>query len=163
MGKLIRRQASLYLNGFPTIDLLRHQFNPDQARLIPSHVTLVREDEVEDWSEFSSRVHSVMPLELIIDFGAPIRKGNLVYIPAVGSTLPFDRLRKSLLESDSRGTKKPEPRQHDPHITLIHPRNGICSDHVFEQILQSVFPFSAVFREISLIEQIDGGPWNRFA
>ncbi len=153
-----RRQASLFLYGFPEIEKLRHQFNPAQAALIPAHVTLCREDEVEDWSLLQVRIQTVCPINVTIEFGPPVRELNLVYLSVVGGAIQFENLRLELL-----GTPTHVPRIQLPHLTIIHPRNGVCTDGVFRELMDCCVPFSANFREISLIEQWDGGPWRRFA
>lgn len=153
----MRRQASLYLTGFPEIESLRRAFNPVQARLIPAHVTLCREDEVDDWEAVLKRVAAMGPIAVTLHFGRPVRDENLVLLPVVGSTDSFDRLRFELL-----ATAGSAPRKHSPHITLIHPRNGVCSDAIFKDITTRTAPFTATFREISLIEQRDGGVWKPF-
>lgn len=129
-----------------------------QAKLIPAHVTLCREDEVSDWVGLECRALAIAPIEVAIAFGSPLREGNLVYLPAVGSTADFDQLRHALLARDGKA-----PRKHAPHITIIHPRNGVCTDSMFAEISSRVVPFTATFREISLIKQQDGGSWERFA
>lgn len=157
-SKRVRRQASMYLSGQQAIEDLRMQFNPSQACLIPAHVTLCREDEVKDWSLFESRVLEIGCIGITIDFGMPIRDGNFVYLPAISVTDPFDDLRVKLLKN---GTDV--PRKQMPHITLIHPRNGCCTDVAFAAISRQIEPFSWTFREILMIEQIDGGPWSPFS
>lgn len=149
-----RRQASLYLEDMPHIEDLRQRFNPAQAKLIPAHVTLIREDEVEDWGDVYRRLQALGDIALTLEFGSSIRDGNLVYLPVVGGGDRFDELRAALLP----GT----PRKHNPHLTLIHPRNGICTNEIFEEILDTVSAFEATFTTVSLIEQTDGGPWVQF-
>ena len=152
-----RRQATLYLPSpdRERVDSLRSRFNPVQFDLIEAHVTLCREDEVLDWNALSSRLSDVGAIEVALTFGRPVRDQNLVYLPAIGSVEHFDALRNSLLSTeDSR------PRKHDPHITLIHPRNGICTDSMFEEIASQMVPFSTTFRRVALIEQYDGGKWR---
>jgi 2'-5' RNA ligase len=152
-----RRQASLYLSGFPEIEALRREFNPVQAQLIPAHVTLCREDEVDDWEAIAKRIVALRPVSVTLRFGGPVRDGNLVLLPTVGLTESFDQLRFDLLSKQGAA-----PRKHLPHITMIHPRNGVCTDAIFEEIAARILPFTATFREISLIEQRDGGVWKPF-
>lgn len=153
----IRRQASLYLENAPQIESVRQRFNPIQAALIPAHVTLCREDEVTDWTRFREQLESIVDLELSLGFGAPIREDNLVYLPVNSGTEDFHELRKQLLES--------EPRAHSPHITLIHPRNGTCTDEIFQEIQSQVDPFKHTFQSVQLIEQLDGysGIWRQWS
>lgn len=149
---MIRRQASLYLREVPHIEALRLRHNPLQARLIPAHVTLCREDEVSDWGVLRGRLESLCPLELVLEFGPPLRDDNFVYLPVLSGLEQFHGLRRDLLDQ--------EPRTQTPHLTLIHPRNGTCTDEVFAEIAASISPFPATFREVKIIEQRDAGVWR---
>ncbi len=155
-----RRKATLYLPmpARTVVEAIRCRFNPVQFNLIKAHVTLCREDEVPDWSELESRLATLKEINITISFGRPRRDGNLIYLPAMDSTESFDSLRSVLLS-----TKTSQPRKHNAHLTLVHPRNGSCSDAEFCEISNQVAPFTAVFREVSLIQQIDSGPWHDLA
>ncbi len=103
--------------------------------------------------------------ELKLSFGMPIWRDGLVYLPVseARSTdlgLTFDRLRAKLLVGQSEEESTRAPRKHHPHLTLIHPRNGLCTDSIFAEIQQSLVEFEYSFREVVLIEQTDGGPWQ---
>ncbi|MEP7325852.1 MAG: 2'-5' RNA ligase family protein [Gemmatimonadota bacterium] len=152
---MTRRQATLYLTPPHTeiVELLRSRFNPVQFGLIRAHVTLCRDEDVADWEALSLRLARVGVINVTLAFETPIRDGNLVYLPATSSDGSFDRLRHALLGPVSAARK-----QH-PHLTLIHPRNGTCSDAMFDEIRSRWVPFTAAFREVTLIEQIDGGRW----
>ncbi|MBP6002359.1 MAG: hypothetical protein KA746_02885 [Pyrinomonadaceae bacterium] len=151
----IRRQATLFLYGKEPVDLIRETYNPVQANLIGSHVTLCREDEVADWEAFGRKLVSKSLESVTLHFGKPLRKGELVYLPCIGPTDDFDRLRATLL-SDSTVP----PRKHDPHITLVHPRNGVCSSGDFEEMSAAIEPFTYIFDEVSFIAQIGSGGWE---
>ncbi len=152
-----RRQATLYLPlpDSTAIESLRSRFNPVQFELIRAHVTLCREDEVSDWDKFASRLSDLRTIEVTLSFGLPVRDDNLVYLPATGSTESYDALRSLLLS-----TRNSLPRKHIPHITIVHPRNGSCSDFVFGEIASQLKPFTATFRSVTLIEQVDDEPWQ---
>ena len=152
-----RRQATLYLPPPYAADIewLRSTCNPAQHALIRAHVTLCREDEVHDWDEFAKRLAAIGPVEVSLNFGTPVRAGDLVCLPATGSTASFDRLRVSLLHRPGTSVRKQEA-----HITLIHPRNGTCSDAIFARIVEQSTPFVVTFRTVTLIAQADGGPWR---
>ena len=143
-----RRQATLYLSlpDSTVIESLRSRFNRVQFELIRTHVTLCREDEVSDWDKIASRLSDLRIIEVTLNFGLPVRDNNLVYIPATGSTKSYDALRSALL---SIGNSL--PRKHNPHITIIHPRNGICSDSVFDEISRQLKPFTTTFRSVTMI------------
>ena len=154
---ITRRQATLYL-PLPCaadIERLRSTYNPAQHALIRAHVTLCREDEARDWDELANRLVALGPVAVPLAFGAPVRVENLVYLPATGSTAPFDQLRASLL-----GRPAASVRKQDPHITLIHPRNGTCSDAAFASIVSQSTSFAVTFRTVTLIAQVDGDPWR---
>lgn len=151
-----RRQATLYLpeSSSQNIEAIRSRFNPAQANLIRAHVTLCREDEVVDWEQFRSRLSSVGPITLELAFSRIVRDGDLVYA-AVENSDSFDQLRNEVLRTEN-GT----PRHHIPHLTLIHPRNGKCSDKTFRELRRKFKPFAACIDTITVIEQIDGGIWR---
>lgn len=151
-----RRQATLFLTGVPLIDRIRSRFDPIQSGLIASHVTLIREDEVEDWDVLAERASTIKIPEVTLRFGAPALEDGLLFLPCVGNTAPFDRLRKVLLDS-------PAVRKHSPHITLIHPRNGRCTDESFKEIVGLVEPFEHTFRKVAFIQQQNGGAWRNIA
>ena len=152
-----RRQATLYLPPAyaAEIERLRAACNPAQHALIRAHVTLCREDEVHDWDELAKRLTAIGPVSVALAFGAPVRDGDLVYLPATGSTASFDQLRASLLDRPAASI-----RRQAPHITLIHPRNGTCSDATFASILARCSPFDVTLRAVTLIAQVDDGPWQ---
>jgi hypothetical protein len=154
---VIRRQASLYLPEVPHIESLRTRFNPVQAQLIPAHVTLIREDEVIDWCDLRPRIDAILPLQLQLGFGAPRREDHLVYLPVVAGQDQFDELRRRLLNHSLS-----PPRKQSAHVTIIHPRNGVCTDAAYQEIVSLLKPFTLEFCDIALIEQVDGGPWMRF-
>jgi hypothetical protein len=148
-----RRQATLFLNGVPAIDSIRHRFNPAQAKLIATHVTLIREDEIDDWETLAERLRKSSFHEIALRFGDPKLDNGLLYLPCVGRTAEFYRLRANLLET-------PTARKHSPHVTLIHPRNGTCSQESFEEIKGLLSSFEHTFGEIAFIEQRNGGAWQ---
>ena len=147
-----RRQATLFLNSRPIVHGIRREFNPAQAALIAPHVTLCREDEVADWDSLASHCHELKPLILELEFGSPVRDGDLVYLPCIGGVADFDDLRNKLLGAEAR--------KHDAHITLIHPRNAACDDSIFDEICTRVVPFVHRFSSVSLIQQTNGGVWE---
>lgn len=152
----IRRQATLLFHNAPAaLTHCRCRYNPIQADLIPPHVTLCREDEVVDWLAFEQRVASMGHVKLEMKFGRPIRNGNSVLLPAVEGMEAYDSLRRAVLSDGAS-----EPRPMNAHITVIHPRNGICTDENFAEIADVLQPFQWTFNEIALIEQRDGGPWT---
>lgn len=169
----IRRQASMFVSGCKEIEEVRNRFNPAQARLIPPHLTLCREDEVSDWSELANRIAKLSPIALAVEFGKPERDGNFVYLPILSGEDQFDTLRYQLLCNvnqsgldDNHRLSDPVrsgdfmPRKQLPHLTLIHPRNGECTDSVYEEICDRIKPFRHLLTEIVIIEQTDGGPWS---
>lgn len=150
-----RRQATLFLDGYPLIDRLRREFNPVQASLIDSHVTLCRENEVADWEDLRKRAQQCSLGPFTLPFGKPEREGNLVLIRVLGEATPFHQWRSALLDTP---TTRAQP--FGAHITLIHPRNGTCSDEDFVRLSMQLEPMEVTFREIALIEQHGGGAWN---
>lgn len=152
----IRRQVTLYVPPpvKARIDAIRERYNPAQHALIAAHVTLCRDEDDIDWEALERRAEWMSPFEVRLRFGAPVKEENLVYLPVVGSTAAFDALRCEVLED-------PHCRRQEPHITLVHPRNGTCTDKAFAE-LHALFEtgLEVTFEQFTLIRQIDGGPWE---
>ncbi len=147
-----RRQATLFLGQSSSVEAIRNRFDPAQAALIAAHVTLCREDEVADWGEFSKQCYELKPFVLELEFGSPVRDGDLVYLPCVGGIGDFDELRRTLFG--------PHACKHDAHITLMHPRNSVCNDSIFEEICSRLKPFAHRFSSVDLIVQEGSGVWE---
>ena len=154
-----RTQLTLFLEHADDIERVRATFNPQQHALIACHVTLCREDEIEpQWEKVLYNLENLSAAPVTVQLGAPIRfdDGRGVMLPAEGDNAAFRQLRAAVL----RGAID-APRRHQPHITLLHPRNATCTDDVFEQIGQYQFPRSVVFRHISWIRQLESSaPWE---
>lgn len=155
----VRRQLTLFLNkqDSESIEKIRLQFNPIQSELINSHVTLCREDEIEDLEQVIINLHCLTNTEFTIEFGKVSRfdNGKGVLLPARADNIEFQELRKHILQGINNN-----PGRHEAHITLMHPRNSICTDNLFEDIEKINLPAKLNFKKISLIEQKDGGQWN---
>ncbi len=159
MNQQIRRQLTLFVN--PTdaqeIEVVRKRFNPIQQALIACHVTLCREDELENLYAIIANLKKLEAPAISISFGPVTRfeQGKGVMLPAYGENESFHQLRSKILTGVVETIRKPEP-----HITLMHPRNASCTDEIFANIQKQNFPSKIAFTQISLIEQIDGGKWS---
>jgi 2'-5' RNA ligase len=155
----IRRQLTLFIaEQNETIERIRVQFNPIQYNLIAAHLTLCREDEIEPIEKVIENIQSITKAEpLRLEFDAPERfeNGKGVFIPAKKSNAAFSELRKTILKGLNN-----QPREHIPHITLMHPRNSTCTDIIWEHIQKQELPGELLFDKISLIEQHNGGRWT---
>jgi len=156
---VIRRQLTLFLSDPQGIvEKIRAEFNPIQYELIPAHVTLCREDEIESIEKVIKNVKSItIDNPLTIEFGRPERfdNGKGLLIPSKGDCRDFQQLRKNVLKGIDEF-----PRKHRPHITLMHPRNSTCTDEIFNKVKESKFPEVLSFEKISLIEQKEGSQWR---
>jgi hypothetical protein len=142
------------------IEYIRHRYNPVQRKLIDSHVTLCREDEISDPERVMLNLEILEAKRITIPFGQVRRFDNEsgVLIPARSENLDFHSLRRKILAGIIIS-----PRHLEPHITLMHPRNSTCTDEIFNDIKKTTFPSVITFDQISLIEQINGGPWRILA
>ena len=159
MTKNTRRQLTLFIGDgdADAIERIRQAFNPRQSELIRSHVTLCREDEIVDLERIVANLADLTQAEIVIAFGKATRfdNGKGLLLPATRGNTEFQELRRQIL----RGLND-QPRKQEPHITLMHPRNSVCTDAIFEEVKKVVLPTELKFEKISLIEQIDGGPWR---
>jgi len=155
----IRTQLTLFLDERDSagIEKLREELNPAQSRLIKAHVTLCREHELTDLDRVRHNLRTRELCSIALDLGRPERfsQGKGVRLPAVGDTRAFHDLRRAVLFS-----ALPQLGTLEPHLTLMHPRSSTCTDALFEAIENTALPHRLTFRRISLIEQIDGSPWE---
>ena len=154
-----RIQLTLFIDTAEAaaIEKIRKEFNSLQYELIPAHVTLCREDELEGMEKVIQNLAALHHPSITIHFGKPVRfaAGKGVMIPALENNEAFQQLRAVLLKGIIT-----KPKRHEPHITLLHPRNAACTDALFEQIQNTAFPKSVTFKSISLVEQEGGQPWR---
>lgn len=157
-----RQQLTLFcpLEESILIEKIRRQYNPVQYDLIACHVTLCREDEILEIEKVLANLRSQRLKETIINFEIPIRfsNNNGLMLPGKGRNEGFHALRKQVLQEITS-----EPRSHQPHITLMHPRNSTCTDEIFETIKKYRHPSKITFVAISLIEQEIGKKWKTIA
>jgi hypothetical protein len=158
-GIEMRRQLTLFIGEAEgkSIEKIRKKYNPRQYDLIQSHVTLCREDEIEDFDRVLANLTALNAKAITIRFEQATRIGNGdgVLLPASEGNEEFHELRKQILKGLSGSL-----RHVAPHITLMHPRNSICTDEIFEQIQNARLPTELQFNTISLIGQINGGKWK---
>ena len=159
MDKKIRRQLTLFVDKkySQEIENIRRQFNPKQQELIDSHVTLCREYEIENINAALDNLQQLDTHKINIKFGhvTKFNNGIGVLLPALGDNEEFNLLRSKVMTGLVKKIQK-----HEPHITLMHPRNSTCTDEIFEVIKKSNLPTTLTFDTISLIEQIDDGQWE---
>lgn len=155
----IRRQLTLFVEpkDADKIENIRQQFNPGQSELIKSHVTLCREDEIENLEQVIVNLNRLAQIDISIDFGQVTRfdNGKGVLLPSKDDNIEFQNLRTLILFG-----LNDNPTKQEPHITLMHPRNSTCTDNIFGQIEKITLPTKLKFKRISLIEQKDGGQWK---
>lgn len=156
-----RDQLSLFLSG-PGADALnacRAVLDPVQARLIPAHVTVCREDELADLLSLgpqglTARLHGSTPLTL--QFGAPeCFGGHGVLLPCTAGQAQLDDLRRRLL---GRADVRPQP----AHVTLAHPRNPRAPGR--GDALPDVATTAPwTLTDLRWIRQVEGGAWETIA
>lgn len=164
MYKNIRHQLTLFVDKkyASEIESIRKKYNPRQQQLIDGHVTLCREDEIAHIDKVLACLQNLETSTITIQFGKATRFHNNkgVLLPAFGDNEQFHQLRETILIALNMPVHR-----HEPHITLMHPRNSNCTDEIFEEIQTVNLPISLKFDTVSLIEQIDEGQWqivNRF-
>ncbi|MEO7044886.1 MAG: 2'-5' RNA ligase family protein [Ferruginibacter sp.] len=154
-----RRQLTLFVEqkDAKLIEQVRHEFNPVQFELIRSHVTLCRDEEIQNLELVISNIVLMSQTEILITFAKVARFDNKkgLLLPATTNNAEFQKLRQQVLVGliNNSGMQV-------PHITLMHPRNSTCTDKIFEKIEKLAFPTILKFKTISLIEQENGGKWR---
>lgn len=153
-----RRQLTLFVQepARSRLDALRSTLDPIQASLVAAHVTLCREDEIEqlDPAAVFSRVQSWTEGPLRLVFGGPrLFNGHGVLLPCDQGSSGFHRLRQWLLQS--RGV-----RQHAAHLTLAHPRNLKAVGNTPAALAGCPHVLDLLFPVVALIEQHGSAPWR---
>jgi hypothetical protein len=157
--KKTRKQLTLFLEEeeSDSIETIRKRFNPTQHQIIRSHITLCREDEIEEMETILYNLEHLKASHFELELSELIRfsEGKGVLIKVIDSKSHFKNLRKLILKNIIA-----EPREHQSHITLMHPRNSICNDFIFEEIQKIELPKRLSIKRITLIEQEIGKKWN---
>ncbi|NNV55378.1 2'-5' RNA ligase family protein [Limnovirga soli] len=155
----LRRQLTLFVaeKDAAIIEQVRQTYNPIQFELIKSHVTLCRDEEMQDLEQVLLNLVNLLHPAIEIEFGKPARfdNGKGLFLPALPNNTVFETLRSKVLSGMAIN-----PGKQEPHITLMHPRNSTCTNELFEQISQLNFPAKLKFNRISLIEQHQAGRWK---
>lgn len=152
-----RRQVSLFVTEPERTELeaLRERADPVQHALVPAHVTLVRDEDVDDWPAVRARLESLAPIRLVLALGPPRELDGGVALPVAGATAAFDQLRALLLEGQPGRN-----RRQTPHLTLLHPRNRAAWGLTLEVVCAYHPPAHVRFDHAVLIEQTPGEPWR---
>lgn len=139
------------------IETARKKFNPLQHRIIRSHLTLCREDELTDLDGVMKNLDNLKLGNLTFEVGEVERSdnGKGAVLPVYDENNKFKNLRELLLKG-----MVDNPRNLKAHITIIHPRNATCTDGIFSELKKKIFPPKLTFKKISLIEQEGNNPWK---
>ncbi len=141
------------------IEQIREKFNPEQYKLIKSHVTLCREDELVPLEKVMQNLENLHYPCFTIEFGPIIRfsEAKGILLPASSGYEQFQTLRTLILKGIVN-----HPTKTEPHITLMHPRNSTCTHDIFNHIAQIKIPGKFLFKKISMIEQEENNKWEIF-
>jgi 2'-5' RNA ligase len=153
-----RRQLTLFVPEpeRAALDALRSSLDPVQASLIPAHVTLCREDEIEhlDPAAVFTRVKSWAQGPLRLAFGgARVFNGHGVLLPCQHGSEGFHHLRQWLLQDQAA-------REHAAHLTLAHPRNPKAAGNTATTLAACPRALELQFPAVALIEQHGFAPWR---
>ncbi len=154
----MRKQLTLFLEPEQSVVIegLRKTYNPKQYDLIKSHITLCREDEIIDITQIKENLAHLKfkPFKLALRGFKRFNEGKGVLIEVDDAKNHFKNLRIAVLHK-----VVDHPRDHKPHITLMHPRNSTCTALIYETIEKSNLPQEIRISKISLIEQEMGKKW----
>ena len=151
-----RKQLSMYVpqDAAREIEAVRSVVDPIQSSLIPAHVTLCREDELDDLAAVQARLRSAPFKPLTLRFGKPVAfSAHGLLLECVEGEGRFRALRQYLLASSPVRDQK-------PHITLAHPRNPRSRGNSLSNALTLPDVIEVTFASIYLIEQEAGKPWQ---
>ena len=150
---MVRRQLSMFAVAGPetaAVEAVRRLVDPRQHSLIPAHVTLCRDADMDQLPVLCGMRFA--PLRLT--FGRPHAfSGHGVLLPCIDGDQAFQLLREQILGAGA-------VRQQHPHITLAHPRNPPCAHDALAIAASLPDPLCLVFDRIHLIEQTGENAWR---
>ena len=152
---MARTQLSLFVSG-PSLDRLeriRKLVDPTQAALIPAHVTLCRDEEVQLLSPslIGSRLETQPPILIEFDIVKQVGGHGLI-LRSTDSHDGFKRLRRRVLGPDSKRS--------DAHITLAHPRNPRAKGNTLDAV-DIALPISVSFdKAVLIVQDTTDTPWR---
>ena len=130
--------------------------DPIQAALIAAHVTLCREDEIQqlDPTAVFSRVVAWARGPLHLAFGGPrVFNGHGVLLPCEHGSVEFQLLRQWILQDQCA-------RDHVAHLTLAHPRNPKAAGNTATTLAAFPHALALQFPAVALIEQYGSAKWR---
>jgi 2'-5' RNA ligase len=152
----IRKQLSLYVpaNAAKEIEDVRKIVDPIQSNLIPAHITLCRDDELNDLAAIKARLTHIPLKPITLRFGRPeVFSGHGLLLNCVDGEDEFRLLREYLLASKNIKNLR-------PHITLAHPRNPKSDGDLLGNTSRLPEMIEITFPSIYLIEQTRNEPWR---
>lgn len=154
----IRFQLTLFATGpvAERIEEVRRTLDPVQFRLIPAHVTLCREDEIEGLSPsvLQSRLETSCAVPICLEFGQPESFGTHgILLPCISGEEAFQALRQSVLGPAA-------VRRHSPHLTLAHPRNPKAAGNSLAAASVLGHGLTVRFDSVCRIRQVGADPWQ---
>ena len=138
------------------LEAVRRLLDPEQFRLIPAHVTLCREGELNNLSSMplASRLASPEAKPITLRFGRPESFSHHgVLLPCVAGMHEFHELRRWVLGTSSIGHQ-------EPHITLAHPRNPRAPNNNMSNAATLPMGLAVTFTSVCLIRQEGSSPWE---
>jgi 2'-5' RNA ligase len=153
----MRSQLSLFVPPRVSvgIEAVRRIVDPVQSRLIPAHVTLCREDELNGIgvADIAARLRDSRRGPISLRFGPPERfGGHGILMPCIAGTADFALLREVVLGTTGI-------RAHAPHLTLAHPRNPRAQGNDLSAVASLRDGVTVTFDEVQLIDQDADAPW----
>lgn len=156
-----RLQLSLYVPPpvAALLEAVRVRVDPVQARLIPAHVTLCREDELGGLTPeaLAARCAARDIAPLTLGFGRPEGfQGHGILLRCTTGEPAYHALRQRLLGGGAIRRAK-------PHLTLAHPRNPQVPGDTLAIAATLPEGLRITFDVARLIEQAPGAPWRVLA
>ena len=152
---MVRNQLSMFVRGPKQheIEQIRQAVDPVQSALIPAHVTVCREDELQGVSVSMLRARLAAQVPITLTFGEAERFGvHGIMLKCVDGAERHAQLRQRVLGQSARVAM--------PHITLAHPRNPMARGNSLDKVGLAL-PIMMEFDRIVLIHQDAANePWH---
>jgi 2'-5' RNA ligase len=154
----VRTQATLILSGLSQLKRLRDELDPEFARRIPPHVTLIYDDEASDIDLLIRRLRTASanarPVNLSLSLMARFQSPNDGLYIVTTASAEFQSIRHQVLKPpfSSRGPLL------KPHITIVHPSRVSNISAAWQNYIGAAVHQSTSVASITIVEW-DGSTW----
>jgi 2'-5' RNA ligase len=155
---LTRHHATAFLGipGRHALEELRRTWDPEMARQIPAHITLIYPEEVPDPAELAAgaRLAAARTAPFTIALGPPFHAGS----PADGVFLHISDPEDGIGRFRTAAVPAGQATAFPPHVTIVHPRTSRHGAQAWAELADIHFDARFTITEVA-VTAYDGTRW----